>query len=666
MSLSSRRKPYPYDIEIAGKGYMLEPQEGGLLVGRRIQTLENVVPTEYTYSSQPPYSERACTFGPLVNGMGEKVQASAIGQRYRYALYADCSIGGRLIKGPYFTMITPPYTGDVRGGCEFTVAGVKKMLVIAGRYCLVRNGDNAADWAVSKDFGAGRIATSIVRFRDAAGTDAVYVGLDNGDLWQFTGASDTTTWTQCSLPAGRATGAAFLEVVRDEFWYGAGNKISKSETNPLLASNWSGWITIGDSTNQITCLRQHLNQLFIFKSNGIYTVDFEGGDVELFPGLGALAGDFNGRNAFAWFNAIYVPYGPIFYKLIAGTVAQLMPTGLERLMDNDSEVAGNVTCSVGHGTWFLYVGLQNPLNQCSYLLKLGSWVPPKADTDADYTFVEALHGALYKWINKTISWLHISDVPGPNLRLYAGFTDGAIGWALLPRQSPDPTTDANCRFCTEVGEVHWPRHHAMFEADRKVYRRLSVYASKVDTGNYVRFKYRTRQDAYTDLGVNFTADAQTGRFPDNTLGEHIDLVTQLYNSANTATPVLDTVVLHESVLPAMLLEYELAVRAESYQARRDGVSDRRSAEQIRNDLRQVASSQALAEVTMPDEESQVVSIVDYAERIGDWRQRRGPTWTIGLKATQVRTLTEYGTMARLSAFLVRDLSPYVVEQLGTI
>ena len=664
MSLSSRRKPFPYDIEIGGKGYMLQPQENGLLVGRRIQTLENVVPTEYTYSSQPPYSDRTYAFGPLVAGMGEKVQAAASGQRYRYALYADCSIGGRAIKGPYFTMITPTFTGQLRGGCAFPVAGTLKTVVIAGRYCLIRNGDTAGDWVVSKDFGTQ--ATSIVRFKDASGTDALYVGLDNGQLWQFTGASDTTTWTQCSLPSGAPSGSVALEVVRDEFWYGAGNKVAKCETNPVLAANWSGWIIVGDSAEQITGLRQHLNQLFIFKSGSIYTVDFQGSDVELFSSLGLVQSGYNGRNPCAWFNGIYVPYGPTFYKLMGGSVAQLIPVGLERLMDNDSEVSGYVTCSTGHATWFLYMGLYNPINNCSYLLKLGSWLPPRADAEADYTFLEAIHGALYKWTNRTICWLYTSSVPGPNVRLYVGFTDGSIAWTTLPRQSPDPTQDPNCRFCTETAQVYWPRHHAMFEADRKVYKQLSLYGDKLDPDNYARFKYRTRVQDYTDLGVNFSSDSQSARFPDNTIGEHVDLITELYNYDNTSTPILTAAVLHEAVLPAMLLEYELAVRAESRQARRDGVSDRRSAEQIRNELRQVASGQALVQVTMPDEESQLVSVVDYAEQPGDWRARRGPSWTVGLKLVQVRTLTDYGTISRLSAFLVRDLKPYVVQQLGTI
>jgi hypothetical protein len=75
-SLGSRRKPYPYDIVLNGVGLILRPQDEGLMIGRKMQTLAQVAPITYDYSSQPVYAERTFAFRKIQGGYGERVQSS--------------------------------------------------------------------------------------------------------------------------------------------------------------------------------------------------------------------------------------------------------------------------------------------------------------------------------------------------------------------------------------------------------------------------------------------------------------------------------------------------------------------------------------------------------------------------------------------------------------
>jgi hypothetical protein len=647
---------------------MLKPLENGLMYGKKVETLENVTPTDYSYSSQPPYRERAYRLGPLSLGMGERTQTAAVGMRYRYAINMDCSIGGLPRKGPFFTSITPASSGEIRGMCEFPISGTMKLFTLAGRYCLVRNGDNIGDWSVSKDFGAGRVAQSVVRFKDAGGTDALYVTLDNGELWQFTGVTDTTAWTACVLPAsGPGALPAYLEVVGDELWYGAGNKISKAVTGPTLAANWSGWINVGDASRNITYLKQLANQLLIFKTNGIYTVNTSGSDYELFPGLRMQPLLTNGRNATAWINSIFIPYGPTFYKATLGSETTIQPVGLERLLENNSEVSGQIVCSAGHSGWFLYLGVNNSISGNSYLCKLGSWLQAQEGYDADFVYSETIHGALCKWAGKQITWMSISDTPGPNPRLYAGFADGSISWALLPRTSPDPASDINCRFTTEVGQIFWPIHHSMFQADSKDFRGFSVFGPRLDKDNYVRFKYRLADALpYTDLGTDFIAGGQRSDLPNNVSGKAIDVCTEFINETTETTPIVEGMALHESVRPALKLDYNFVVQAKSHLARRDGSVDRRDAEQIRQAVKDAAQVNGTVTMIMPDETSQEMTITNYSESLAPSSSRYGLTWDLGILATQYKMNTIYGTLDRLAAFTLDDLAVYTLDQLEVL
>src|SRR5262252_2440252 len=132
-TLSSRRRPWPYDVRLmfvnlpqtvdtigdyrghtigalrptqigqlraatippsARHGLMLVPQQAtGLLVGKKQTPLGSMFPPDAEYGSSPVYKEHTFEFRPT-GGMGEGIQSSKTDRRYHYAM--DCWVTGNL------------------------------------------------------------------------------------------------------------------------------------------------------------------------------------------------------------------------------------------------------------------------------------------------------------------------------------------------------------------------------------------------------------------------------------------------------------------------------------------------------------------------------------------------------------------------------------------
>lgn len=144
--ISSRRKPYPFDLIIGseeglgGVGCMLRADDnGGMLVGARTQSLE-AQPISYEYGSQTPFLERTYPFKKLVRGMGQRIQEDGLPKRYYYALNADLSINGRWMKGPKFVSqtVTALTTNDIVGVTRALYDGSEVLFVAAGQYLFYR------------------------------------------------------------------------------------------------------------------------------------------------------------------------------------------------------------------------------------------------------------------------------------------------------------------------------------------------------------------------------------------------------------------------------------------------------------------------------------------------------------------------------------------------
>ena len=671
VTVHSRRKPWPYDLIIGGTPVILRPQQdSGLMIGRKMQSLQGVAPITYDYSSQPVYAERTYAFRRIRGGYGERVQHAPVPTHYGYAINADLSIGGLQIKGPLFHSVLPATTGPVRWFLDAVLPGFPAppdypdgwpplaTFAGAGQYILQRDDDTPTGWGISLDLGsATEWATKAVRFWPAGSgqVDSLFVTTNLGSLWKF----DGTTW------AKSVQQAYTIAVLRDELWIADGrNTIRNCTADPMVGTNWNAQIIMGDSSQPITNLEALDNNLYIFKSNGVFTLNNDTTSNDLFPSFRQQPLPRNGVNATAWLGRLWFGYGDGYYWM--DNTGTLVPTGPNILVENNSEVAGEVIAFAGHASWFGYYALWNGgpsadlTKNDSYLIKHGTWVNPDEANTANYQFFEVPNGALKKWANKKILSLYVSDATRGNSRLYAGFDDGSIEWCKLPRGTPNPAhPDSGCEFTTESSIVYWPLHHAMFQADQKSYRGFSAFGPLIDVDNYVRIEYRVRQQSiekppleqepWIDVGRRFEFSGQRNELSGNVFGYGIE-IRHFMESTTGRTPVLEGIALHEQVRPAFQFEWNWTVNARRYLARRDGVIDRRTPVQIRDAMLRAASSVGTVDIHMPDEGIQAVSIIDYADALAPVTKRFGVEWDISMKGIQFRTYTAYGSWDRVALY----------------
>ncbi len=667
-SVSSRRKPWPADAELSGTPLMLKRGQDGLLVGRKTEGFERVVPSSYAYSSLPIFLERTYVLRRPI-GVGAKLQEQADEERrLRICHNVDTSINGLIFAGLEITTITPTTTGSVRDFVEALHGGAITLFGLASRYALRRAGDAGADWGVSKDFGAGRVAQSGVRFESTGGTDGLYVSLDNGELWEYDGAA----WAQCETTATIA--AHYLAVLKDELWKGYNNLVSKCTGDPAIAASWAATITCGDASSSITWLgRAPGDQLIIFKDDGSIGTLASAEEItagadpyrELFPARTASRDSTHGRLARPWLNSLWARQGDGLVRIDAGATATVTPTGPELLLDNDTAVRGRAVSFVGHQEWQGYLATYDPAAGDSYLWKLGVWLNLEGDQTSAARFLPEWNGSIADFAGKQITALAVSGVPGDNERLYIGFADGDVAWGVLPRSGPNPIGDAACRFNTGTKTFVLPLHTAILQADTKAWHGFSVFGPSLSATDYAQISYRTDLGAgYTALGTSFTTPGQRVDAPDGTSGKLLDVQGTLVNAANTSTPVLEGVAIHEQILPALKLTYDLVALARGYLARHDGSVDYRTAEQIRDAVNTAASATGFVTLLLPDEVSKSVSIIDYAEVFvpGPY----GRAWDLPIKAVEFKTNATYGTIDRLFAYLIDDLGGLTIEQLGSI
>jgi hypothetical protein len=428
VTVHSRRKPWPYDLVIQGTPVILRPQDNGLMIGRKLQTLANVAPITYDYSSQPVYAERTFAFRRIRGGYGERVQRAPTPTRYYYGTNVDLSVGGLQIKGPLVHEVTPPSTGPVAWFLDALDNQVQAppeppwvpfapaplaTFAGAGRFVLKHSDDTPAGWTVSTDFGqydtgeddgsgnpimADDQAIKAVRFWPA-GTgqeDSLWVTTKSGGLWKYDGSA----WSKS------AQSAYSIAVLRDELWISTGrNTVRKCTADPLIAANWDAEIIVGDQSQTITNLEALDNALYIFKENGVFTINPDTSVNDKFPSFRQQPRPRNGVNAQPWLSRLWFGYGDSYYWL--DNSGALIPTGPNLLVENNSEVQGEVMAFAGHASWFGYYGVWNATANASFLVKHGTWMNPDEADTANYQFFEVPNGALKRWDGKQILSLYV-------------------------------------------------------------------------------------------------------------------------------------------------------------------------------------------------------------------------------------------------------------------
>lgn len=695
-SAHSKRRPWPYDAIIDGIPVMLSPGEDGNLVAQKSKTLDATAPTSFEYSSANPAKERTFPWTKLYAGFGEAVEPDEQPRRYRYAVRCDMSINGLWMKGPKFenhgshthqTTVNAS-SGEVRQFVLGPYDGSIVLFAICENGVYVRVDDTTWTGILTSSttpaLGAGENPQSAVWYmtRDT-GPDALYVGTDIGNLWEFD--STTLTFSQAAAAQGPGIGvtqgeARWLEKVGDELWVAGDYWVMKNVNgeDPMLRASWSAPIYIGDQSSRITYLKQVNNTLFIFKEDGVFTVTVDGEDNDLFPHFRVHRSETNGRNASIWMGQMWVPFGDQTYIIDESGVLQ--PDGLSHVLQNDSDIGGEAVAGAGHNTWFFYEIYYNEKTTTSHLVKHGTWVEG-SDVGARQQgeFAQVHHGSLAQWSKRATTCAIVANIhPSGNDRLYVGFADGTVEWCVLPHNSPNPAEDDECEFTGLDSVVYLPHHHMGFQADNKLYMGVTMPAHTLTSTEYATVEYKLDPNplaAWVALeDENLTAYILPGQridFPTSgpTYAKNIELRVNLIKDPNLAsspanlTPIIEGIAVHQALRPSLALEYVAAIRASSFLPKLNGTVDRRRGLKIKNDILQVAADPGVIFVTFADGIQQEVTVTDYKESWASFQKRRDLDYVIQLEMIQYRTISHNRVFSGLT---YSTLEQYTLGELESI
>jgi hypothetical protein len=153
---------------------------------------------------------------------------------------------------------------------------------------------------------------------------------------------------------------------------------------------------------------------------------------------------------------------------------------------------------------------------------------------------------------------------------------------------------------------------------------------------------------------------------ENAHGSLIDIKLVLKTATTNARIKMAGLGIHHAVRTKLILIYEFMVLAYDGLIRRDGGRLRMTVPQIRDTLRDAAGAALPVTVIFPDEETKVVSPIDYSESIAwDDRLRK---WRSAVKVTAVElsTVDVAGTYGDLEALLYSDLETLTYAQMETL
>lgn len=648
-------------------GLMLVPNDQGLMVARKQQMLDSVVPSVQEYGSAPVYRERTFPLRPT-GGYGERVQSSYGDKRYYWG--NDIQVDGGLFgKGPLLHATVPSTAAGgyvVRFLDAPNASGVQVQFILSGTKVYRRDGDANISQAVDRDFTIQVWDGVVFQGGFAGAAPSLYVCFINGAMWERTPSG---TWTVCAPPSG--FNVHRLEVVGTELWAAdtTNSIVRKVTSDPKVAANWSGPIFVGSPSVKISGLRQSGNQLTIFKEDGtLFTLNSDGTTNDLFPGLKSPLNADNGRRAAAWLGALWFRSGPAFYRLDIPS-NQLTPTGPGKLLDNASPVRGDVQAFAGWGGYRAYCGLWNPTTSTSYLLSYGNWEPRESEDGTQFVFDDQFDGSLAHWPSRKITAMAVSGASGGD-RLYVGFDDGKWDWIKLVR-SP-LAVDSGAEFIIGPSEMVFPLHHAMFAADLKHWLGFSIFGPVMRPGDEVQLYYRLMASAgapptdptgdWLYLG-EFTSNGQRIETPPNLVGNALSLKVSLNNTTTADTPVLEIVAYHERVVPAFKRDIQATVDANGFTTRLDGAVARLDSDALHQSMLDFAAAPGSLAIELPDETVNEVALFGYSERLLPMQAGGGRHWAIDIQATQFRILTLYGIVKRLRGTRVGDLRGYKVGSL---
>ena len=467
------------------------------------------------------------------------------------------------------------------------------------------------------------------------------MGSASGDpaYWLF----DGNTWTQ----DGNSNKADNFAVVGDELWRAYnGNKVAKSSDGGTSAS-WAAAITVGDADSAITGLVVLDDRLYITKEDGLFTLtaDATQVDQDLLPELHGRKDSLNGVGASVWRNEAWIPFRQGFYRYTPGIIS---PAGPEVETGNTSPVRVRITAAAGDD-YFLYAALQNESGN-TYVMSFGQ-VATSASEAAAWHPLADLGGV-------DCRHMFVSSVPGPNPRLYFG-RDADIGYMVLPRSSPNPTLDSNCRFATS-GSLYLTRFDANFLAQDKAYLACSILGEGLN-GNqeYIDIYHKVAgSGTYSLLGRYGSDPGSRQEFAATVAAKYLDLRLNLASSDSTKTPICSSVALAYAVRTDYKRQFRFFVRAADQVPLLSGQRSARSASDTVAGIEAAVGAQGAVTLVTPDGNSFEVLVVDAACEATRAEADRPMEFSVPVMAVEFRAAASRGMWDRSGVHTWDQLSAW--------
>lgn len=420
-------------------------------------------------------------------------------------------------------------------------------------------------------------------------------------------------------------------------------QISRS-TNGGNAATWTAGVPVGEPGHAVTDLLSLGDMPYAVKPDGLFRAP-RSGRAELerpWPHPAGTSEQAYRRGAAVWRGALWLPLKEGLYRFTPGAFELVGP---ETLADNDSPVRGRITACAGDA-YFLYAALRSDRG-VTYLMchdaERGAWHPL-----ADLGRRECRH-------------MWVSDVPGPNPRLYLGL-DGDIGAIILPRSTANPLHDPQCRFAAS-GELRLSRFHGSPAARRTAFLGLVLDGARLGPDAYVDAAYRLDgQGAYAPLGRFATASGQRVDFGSAVAGTSMDLRLRLTSQSDRATPVIRAVTLAYAARTGFRRVFDFRVRLADRLSLRDGGRDRRTASDLKRALMAAAASELPVVLTTPDGEALEVLVREAEVRATG----RPLAWAIHISATEYRPTAAHGRHRRLATYRHDHLAAYAHRQISQL
>lgn len=313
--------------------------------------------TAFTFSSVPPEVKVPIAFEDWSGGASYTHSSTNVPRVYNQGLNVDGSTAGKLTPTGSFHEYWAA-SPDVFGAYSQLPMGYGKIAHTSlGTFLLMNDlwkWDIAnRNWEQIGIVGDDWIPLDIIEFGGYIWVSVTTKDPRQGSFYIY--SADGTVWTQSAV----ANDEHLYFCVRGQT---SGNPIiwgvdyqGNLRHNTAPASVWSGVLTVGTQNETVTGLLEHLDTIYVFKTNGIYKMNSAAtGSEDVWLGAHNIDDVRNGNNPILHTDGkIYVGYdGQLMqFDPVANTIGPVFP------MDVNAIYSGNINSITSDGQW-LYIAFE--------------------------------------------------------------------------------------------------------------------------------------------------------------------------------------------------------------------------------------------------------------------------------------------------------------------